>query len=76
MMAAEEVADVRGPGGQRKRILHGNMRAKLLNYIGQIFECKAGSPLYSRRGIARWHRNLARARGERSAARDKKDEDL
>lgn len=47
MMVAEEVADVRGPGGQRKRIPHGNMRAKLLNYIGQIFECKADSPHYS-----------------------------
>jgi len=47
MMVAEEVADVRGPGSQRKHIPHGNMRAKLLNYIGQIFECKADSPHYS-----------------------------
>ena len=43
MMVAEEVAGVRGPCGQRKRIPHGNMCAKLLNYIGQIFECKADS---------------------------------
>ena len=42
-MGAEEVADVRGPGDQRERIPHGNMCAKLLNYIGQIFECKADS---------------------------------
>jgi hypothetical protein len=77
MMAAEEVADVRSPGGQRNRIPHGNMRAKLLNYIGQVYECKADSPHYcSRRGIANWLRKLARARGERPAVRGKKDAEL
>ena len=40
---------MRSPGGQRTRISHGNMRAKLLNYIGQVFECKADSPHYSSR---------------------------
>ena len=52
MMAAEEVADVNGPGGQRTRIPHGNMRAKLPNYIGQVFECKADNPHYSRKVLA------------------------
>jgi hypothetical protein len=52
MMAAEEVTDLRGPGGQCKRIPHGNMRANLLNYIEQVFECKADSPHYSRRSAA------------------------
>ena len=46
MMAAEEVPDLRGPSGKRKRILHGNMLVKLLDYIGQVFECKADSPHY------------------------------
>jgi hypothetical protein len=66
MMAAEEVPDLRGPSGKRKRILHGNMRAKLLNYIGQVFECKADSlHYYLRRVLANRHRNLARDLGER-----------
>jgi hypothetical protein len=73
MIAAEEVTDVRTPDGQRKRIPHGNMRAKLLNYIGQIFECKADSSHYSRRGIAHWHRNLQR---REVIGKNKKDEDL
>ena len=71
MMVAEEVPDLRGPGGKRKRILHGNMRVKLLNYIGQVFECKADSSHYSRRVLANRHRNLAR-----DIRRDKKDKDL
>jgi hypothetical protein len=52
MMAAEEVADLRGTGGQRKRIPRGNMRANRLDYIGQVFECKADSPRYSHRSAA------------------------
>ena len=60
IMAAEEVPDLRGPGGKRKRIPHGNMRVKLLNYIGQVFECKADSSLYSRRVLANRYKNLAR----------------
>jgi len=61
IMAAEEVPDLRGPGGKRKHIPHGNMRVKLLNYIGQVFECKADSShYYSRRVLANRHRNLAR----------------
>ena len=67
MMAAEKVADVRGPGGQRKRISHGNMRAKLLNYIGQIFECKADRTHYSRRFVASWRGGARKARGARLA---------
>ena len=82
MMVVEEVADMRGPGGQRKRIPHGNMAAKLPNYIGQIFECKADSPHYSTSPripphvavgsfIPQGHRKLAgwRAQGTRSATR-------
>jgi hypothetical protein len=88
MMVAEEVADVRGPGGQRKRIPHGNMRAKLLNYIGQIFECKADSPHYSPsprippqvaagsfiRAGASQAGGVARARREERDSRDVRDE--
>ncbi len=49
IMTVEEAADVRVAGGQRKPILHGYMRAKLLNYIGQVFECKADNAHNSRR---------------------------
>ena len=40
-----EVAGMSGSCGQRTRDSHGNMRAKLSDYIGQVFECKADSPL-------------------------------
>jgi hypothetical protein len=48
LMAAAEVADVSGRPAQRKRVIHGNMRAKLSDYIGQVFECKADSRHYPR----------------------------
>ena len=64
IMAAEEVPDLRGPGGKRKRIPHGNMRVKLLNYIGQVFECKADSSHYSRRVLANRYKNLQGTSGE------------
>lgn len=64
-MAAEEVPDLRGPGDKRKRIPHRIMRVKLLNYIGQVFECKADSSHYSRRVIANRYKNLQGTRGER-----------
>ena len=54
LMAAEEVADVRDRRAQRTGVTYGNMRAKLSDYIGQVFECKADSPYYSRRGITHW----------------------
>jgi hypothetical protein len=47
MMAAEEDADMRGLRVQRKRVIPNNVRAKLSDYIGQVFECKAVS-LYVR----------------------------
>jgi hypothetical protein len=47
MMPAEEVADVRDRRAQRTGVPYGNMRAKLPDYIGQVFECKADSPYYS-----------------------------
>ena len=47
MMPAEEVADVRDRRVQRTGVTYGNMRAKLSDYIGQVFECKADSPHYS-----------------------------
>jgi hypothetical protein len=47
MMAAEEVLTMRGPGGQRTHSSHGNLRAKLPNYMGQVFECKADIINYS-----------------------------
>ena len=75
MLASEKVVDVRGPGGTRNRIPHGNIRAKLLNYIGQVFECKAGSPHYSfaqiRLKLAEWCapsvRSATRVTGETDA---------
>ena len=68
MMAAEEVADVRDRRVQRTGVTYGNMRAKLSDYIGQVFECKAESPYYSRRGIAHWQRGARHARsGVRSS---------
>ena len=73
MMVAEQVADVRGPGGQRKRIPHGNMCAKLLNYIGQIFECKADSPHYSIRAAASQAGGVERTRREERDSRDGQD---
>ena len=66
MMTAEEVADVRDRRVQRTGVTYGNMRAKLSDYIGQVFECKAESPYYSRRGIAHW---LGGARHARSGVR-------
>ncbi len=52
MMAAEEVADVRDRRVQRTGITYGNMRAKLSDYIGQVFECKAESPYFIRAGAS------------------------
>jgi hypothetical protein len=43
MMAAEEDADMRGLRVQRKRVIPDDVRAKLSDYIGQVFECKAAS---------------------------------
>ena len=63
MMAVGEAADVGDPGDQRKRIPHGSMRAKLLNYIGQVFECKADSPHYSRRVLVTRLGGAPQARG-------------
>jgi hypothetical protein len=70
MMAAEEAAGVRGQRAQRKCVIHGNIRAKLSNYIGQVFECKADSPHYSRRFIATRTETPQRSRNERLVARD------
>jgi hypothetical protein len=68
MRSVEEVPDVRGLGGQRKRIPHGNMRAKLPNYIGQVFECKADRPHSSRKVLANWWGEARQARfGVRSS---------
>ena len=46
-MSVQKATTWEGPGGQRTRIPHGNMRAKLPNYIGQVFECKADGLHYS-----------------------------
>ena len=68
MRSVEEVPDVRGLGGQRKRIPHGNMCAKLPNYIGQVFECKADRPHSSRRVLTNWWGGARQARyGVRSS---------
>ena len=64
MMAAEEVADVRDRRAQRTGVTYGNMHAKLPDYIGQVFECKADRPYYSRRGIAQWRGGARRTQGE------------
>ena len=68
MMAAEETAGVRGQRAQRKCVIHGNIRAKLSNYIGQVFECKADSLHYSRRFIAIRIETRQGASGERPVA--------
>jgi hypothetical protein len=49
-----EVAGVRDSCGLRARDSHGNIYAKLPDYIGQVFECKADSPYYSRRFVTNW----------------------
>ena len=41
MRVAKEAADVRDRHAQRTGVTYGNMRAKLSDYIGQVFECKA-----------------------------------
>ena len=51
MIAAEEVADVSDRRAQRTGVTYGNMCAKLSDYIGQIFECKADRPHYSCRFV-------------------------
>jgi len=56
-MAAAKVAGVNGSHGQRTHVPPGNMRAKLPDYIGQVFECKADNPYYS-------HSFAANQRGE------------
>jgi len=53
-MSVQKATDVGGPGGQRTQIPHGNMRAKPLDYIGQVFECKADSLHYYSRKILAW----------------------
>jgi hypothetical protein len=53
---------VRDPRGQRKRIPNGNVRVKLPNYIGQVFECKADNTYSWRRYVVCYDRNLAAAR--------------
>lgn len=68
MMAAEEVADVRGLRAQRKRVIPGNMRAKLLDYIGQVFECKADNPPYSLGFVQ--SRRVVRVKREERDSRD------
>jgi len=52
VVAADEVVDARDLCARRERVPHGNTCAKLLDYIGQVFECKADCPHYSRRCIA------------------------
>ena len=47
----EGAADVEALGGQRERIPHRDLGAKLPNYIWQVFECKAGRARYSQRSI-------------------------
>jgi len=58
-MVAEEVADVRDPRAERTDLTYGNMRVKLSDYIGQVFECKADRSHY-------W-RTVVRAREERDS---------
>ena len=63
-MTAEEVADVRDRRVQRTGVTYGNMRAKLSDYIGQVFECKADSPHYSRKVVRARGRSATRGTGE------------
>ena len=68
-MAAEEVADVSDRRAQRTGVTYGNMRPKLSDYIGQVFECKADSPHYSRRVLVKWRGGARQARRARLAER-------
>jgi hypothetical protein len=63
-MAAAKVAGVESSHRPRTRTPRGNMRAKLLDYIGQVFECKAEDPHYLRRVLENWR---GRARQVRRA---------
>jgi hypothetical protein len=40
-MAAADITGVRDSRGQHTRVPRGNIRAKLVDYIEQVFECKA-----------------------------------
>ena len=66
-MAAAGVAGVSNSHGQRTRIPHGNTRAKLSDYIGQVFECKANNPSL----LTQVRRKLAR-RARQTTVRDPK----
>lgn len=61
-MATEKVADARNRRAQRAGVTYGNMRAKLSDYIGQVFECKADRPHYSH--------TVVRAKREERDSRD------
>jgi hypothetical protein len=61
-MAAAKVAGVGGSHRPRTRIPRGNMRAKLLDYIGQVFECKAEGAHYLRRVLENWRGGVRHAR--------------
>lgn len=50
-MVAEEVADVRDRRAERTGVTYGNMCAKLSDYIGQVFECKADRSHYWRTAV-------------------------
>ena len=67
-MAAAKVAGVGDSHRARTRIPRGNMRAKLLDYIGQVFECKAEGPHYLRRVLGNWR--VERVKREERNSRD------
>jgi hypothetical protein len=65
MTAAQKVADVSDRRAQRIGVTCDNMRAKRSNYIGQVFECKADHPHYSR--------TVVRAKREERDSREERD---
>ena len=68
-MAAVKVAGVGGSHRPRTRIPHGNMCAKLSDYIGQVFECKAEGAHYLRRVLENWRGSARQARRAQLAGR-------
>ena len=60
-MAAAKVAGVGSSHRPRTHIDRGNMRAKPLDYIGQVFECKAEGAHYLGRVLENWRGSARQA---------------
>ena len=61
-MAAAKVAGVGSSHRPRTHIDRGNMRAKFMNYIGQVFECKAEAHIIYGRVLENWQGSACQSR--------------